>query len=181
MSITLILGGARSGKSRHAEQLAQASGKAVTVIATATAGDAEMAARIVRHRQDRPAQWQVVEEPCALGSAILHAAAPDRLVLVDCLTLWLANTLFGSDSHAEDAIPAPSPLFEHERSALLAALAQATGDVVLVSNEIGLGVVPLGAGNRLFVDEAGRLNQAVAAASQRVFFIAAGLALPLKG
>ncbi|KAF0814797.1 Bifunctional adenosylcobalamin biosynthesis protein CobP [Andreprevotia sp. IGB-42] len=182
MTTTLILGGARSGKSAYAEKLAAGSGKPVVVIATATVGDAEMAARIARHRQDRPAHWQTVEEPIAVAAAIRDAAAADCVVLVDCLTLWLANTLFSTAHDVPDeGVPAPSALFVHERAALLDVLAHAAGDVILVSNEVGLGVIPMGAGTRLFVDEAGRLNQAVAAVCGQVRFVAAGLPLVLKG
>ncbi|WP_035055703.1 bifunctional adenosylcobinamide kinase/adenosylcobinamide-phosphate guanylyltransferase [Andreprevotia chitinilytica] len=182
MTHTLILGGARSGKSALAEQLARESGRRVVVIATASALDAEMAERIARHRADRPADWITVEEPIALGEAILRHAAADTLVLVDCLTLWLTNVLFGdcADLPEQGVFPLPA-VFERERLALLQALEQATGEVVLVSNEVGLGIVPLGAINRIFVDEAGRLNQAVAKVCGKVVFVAAGLPLVLKG
>ncbi|GHD67963.1 bifunctional adenosylcobinamide kinase/adenosylcobinamide-phosphate guanylyltransferase [Jeongeupia chitinilytica] len=184
MSATLILGGARSGKSALAERLAMASGRDVVVIATAAvrAGDAEMAARIAHHRERRPATWLTVETPLALADAIRRAAAPGRLVLVDCLTVWLANLLFsdGADHPDTGVIALPARLND-EREALLAVLAEVEGDLVLVANETGLGIVPLGAINRAFVDEAGRLNQAVAAACDNAVFVAAGLPLVLKG
>lgn len=179
---TLVLGGARSGKSAYAERLAQASGKEVVYLATAHAGDGEMAKRIAQHRSDRPAQWITVEEPLALGPALQHWAAPQRLVLVDCLTLWLNNLMFDATTVYPDvgAIALPER-FHIERAALLQVLAQPAGDIVLVSNEVGMGIVPYGAISRAFTDEAGRLNQAVAAACGRAVFVAAGLPLVLKG
>ena len=168
--LTLILGGARSGKSRHAQTLAEASGRAVTVVATARAGDAEMAARIARHRAERPAHWRTVEEPRALADALAGLDRADGLVLVDCLTLWLLNLLEAGEE-----------VFRRERVALLARLPGLAGEVVLVANEVGLGVVPLGELSRRFVDEAGWLNQALARQADRVVFVAAGLPVPLKG
>ncbi|MFC5474660.1 bifunctional adenosylcobinamide kinase/adenosylcobinamide-phosphate guanylyltransferase [Paraherbaspirillum soli] len=182
MTRTLILGGARSGKSAHAEQLATATGKEVIYIATGQAGDAEMAARIRHHRQQRNAAWITVEEPLALGAAIARWSAPQRLVLVDCLTLWLSNLLFAEQKNfPEVGEIIPPACFEQERAHLLQALAQAAGDVILVSNEVGLGVIPQGAISRWFVDEAGRLNQAVAAGCERAVLVVAGLPLKLKG
>jgi adenosylcobinamide kinase/adenosylcobinamide-phosphate guanylyltransferase len=167
--LTLILGGARSGKSRHAQQLAESSGLPVTVIATAQARDDEMAARIARHRVERPDDWQTVEEPLHLAQALQQAAGPGRCVLVDCLTLWLMNLL--EDGEA---------VFAAERAALLHLLPSLAGEIVFVSNEIGLGVIPLGELSRRFVDEAGWLNQDVARLADNVSFIAAGLPLVLK-
>jgi adenosylcobinamide kinase/adenosylcobinamide-phosphate guanylyltransferase len=182
MTITLILGGARSGKSRHAEQLAAASGRHVVYIATASGGgDSEMAERIARHRADRPAHWTTIEVPLALGAAIAAARSDNSVVLVDCLTLWLSNLLFDEHTSFPELGPiALPPRFHAERDALLAVLAQAGGDVVLVSNEVGMGIVPMGAVSRSFVDEAGRLNQAVAAICDKAVFVAAGLPLILK-
>lgn len=181
MTTTLVLGGARSGKSAHAEALATASRRDVVYIATANAGDSEMVQRIGHHRASRPAHWTTVEEPIALGAAIARASAPDRVVLVDCLTLWLSNVLFSSaEAFPDTGVIALPPLFHQERAALLAALTSAGGDVILVSNEVGMGIVPMGAVSRAFVDEQGRLNQAVAAACDRALFIAAGLPLVLK-
>lgn len=182
MSATLVLGGARSGKSRHAERLAEESGSEVIYIATAHAGDAEMAARIAHHRGSRPAHWKTVEEPLELAKAIERHAYPGRVILVDCLTLWLSNLLF-SGAHAfpeTGEISLPSR-FLKERAALLAALDGACADIVLVSNEVGSGIVPMGAVSRCFVDEQGRLNQALAAACERVWFVTAGLPMILKG
>ncbi|AOY00772.1 bifunctional adenosylcobinamide kinase/adenosylcobinamide-phosphate guanylyltransferase [Jeongeupia sp. USM3] len=184
MATTLILGGARSGKSALAERLALASGRDIAVIVTATRhpGDAEMAARIAHHRARRPAGWTTVEAPLALADAIRREATPGRLVLVDCLTVWLANLLFSDGAeHPETGVIALPARLAVERDALLAALAEVPGDVVLVANEVGLGIVPLGAINRAFVDEAGRLNQAVAALCDNAAFVAAGLPLMLKG
>ena len=182
MSTTLVLGGARSGKSAYAEKLAAQSGRAVLYIATARPGDAEMAARIARHRGDRPQHWQTVEEAVLLADAILRHSTKDNLILVDCLTLWLSNLLFSDGANYPDvgAITLP-PLVAAQRAALLDALQVAPGEVVLVSNEVGMGIVPMGAVSRCFMDEAGRLNQAVAAVCTRAVFVAAGLPLPLKG
>ena len=168
---TLILGGARSGKSALAERLARESGQAVIYIATAQARDAEMAARIAHHRNRRPAHWQSVEEPLALANALRAYARADRCVLVDCLTLWLSNLLGDADDKR----------FAHECEALLDVLPALPGELLFVSNEVGLGVVPMGELTRRFVDEAGRLHQAMAASCERVLFVAAGLPLPLKG
>jgi adenosylcobinamide kinase / adenosylcobinamide-phosphate guanylyltransferase len=168
---TLILGGARSGKSVLAERLALECGKERVYIATAQAGDEEMATRIAHHRARRSEQWLCVEEPLQLASALRQYAREDRSLLVDCLTLWLSNLL-------GDADPAR---FERERDALLDVLPHLPGDILMVSNEVGLGVVPMGALTRRFVDEAGRLHQSIAAVSERVLFVAAGLPMVLKG
>lgn len=180
--IELILGGARSGKSALAEREAAASGLAVTYVATAQPGDGEMAARIAHHRQRRPVSWTTLEEPLHLAAALAAAAAPDRLLLVDCLTLWLSNLLWqgraGAQAEAGEAVDCP--LLAGETEALLRTLPALPGRVLLVSNEVGLGIVPLGAATRLYVDEAGRLNQRIAALAERVTFVAAGLPLALK-
>ncbi len=181
MSCQLILGGARSGKSRLAEQEAAASGLAVHVIVTAEALDAEMTARIARHRADRPAGWTVVEAPRRLAAALAAAAAPGRCVIVDCLTLWLANLLDGAETLPPGAAAESLPAFARERAALLALIPGLPGRVVFVANEVGLGLVPESPLGRLFRDEAGRLNQAVAALAGRVVFVAAGLPMVLKG
>lgn len=161
---TLVLGGARSGKSALAERLVRGMGGAPTYIATATAGDEEMRARIAQHRADRGEGWHTVEEPVALAVALRAARGP---VLVDCLTLWLFNLMF-----AEHDI-------SHETKSLLNAL-DAASRVVLVSNEVGMGLVPDTPLGRRFRDAQGRLNQAVAAAVPRVLFVAAGLPIQLK-
>ena len=165
--ITLVLGGASSGKSAHAETLVSAMAGEAVYVATAQAHDAEMAARITAHRDRRGAGWATVEEPLDLAEAIFGAAG--RPALVDCLTLWLSNLLA-----ADREIAA-----ETER--LLAALRESASPVVLVSNEVGLGIVPNNALARNFRDLQGGLNQAVAAAADRVVFVAAGLPLVLKG
>ncbi len=167
----LILGGARSGKSAWAERLACEGGMPVTYIATARAGDAEMAARIGHHRARRPAHWGCVEEPLALAAVLRERAAPDHCLLVDCLTLWLGNLLTDPD-------PAR---FDRERLALVEALPGLPGDLLMVSNEVGMGIVPMGALSRRFVDEAGRLHQDLARRCDRVVFVAAGLPMALKG
>ena len=180
--IELILGGARSGKSALAERLAAESGLAVTYIATAQAGDGEMAQRIAHHQARRPSNWGLVEEPLHLAAVLRAAAAPQRLLLVDCLTLWLSNLLFqgqaGRQAEAGEAVDCA--LLERELAALNECLSTLPGRVILVSNEVGLGIIPLGAVTRLYVDEAGRLNQRIAALADRVTFVAAGLPLVLK-
>ncbi len=167
--IRLILGGARSGKSRQAEQLALASGRDVFYIATAQAHDDEMRKRIERHRGERPVHWQTVEEPLQLAATILAQQAPDRCLLIDCLTLWVTNQLL------DDAN------MQAEREALCAALENARGEVILVSNETGMGVVPMGELSRRFSDEAGWLNQSVAALADQVVLMVAGIPMVVKG
>ncbi|HKT18078.1 MAG TPA: bifunctional adenosylcobinamide kinase/adenosylcobinamide-phosphate guanylyltransferase [Stellaceae bacterium] len=167
--IVLVLGGARSGKSRFAENLiAQASAKAL-YIATAERRDPEMIARIAAHRARRGAAWTTLEEPLELVNRLLELPPDSPPVLVDCLTLWLANLM-----EADRDIG-----FETER--LCSALAQMKQPVVLVANEVGLGIVPDNALARAFRDHAGRLNQSVAALAERVVFLAAGLPMTLKG
>ncbi|WP_386065654.1 bifunctional adenosylcobinamide kinase/adenosylcobinamide-phosphate guanylyltransferase [Tahibacter sp. UC22_41] len=167
---TLILGGARSGKSALAERLAAAH-DAVLYIATAAAGDDEMAARILHHRARRPAHWQLREAPLQLADTLRAEAHAARCLLVDCLTLWLSNLLCREDE----------ALFATQRAALLAAVDDLPGELILVSNEVGQGIVPLGALTRRFVDEAGRLHQDLAARCERVVFTVAGLPQLLKG
>ena len=168
---SLILGGARSGKSALAERLASESGLEVVYIATAQAFDGEMEARIAHHRASRPAHWLSVEEPLALAQVLAEQAAPGRCLLVDCLTLWLSNLLGAPDPQR----------FARERQALLEVLPTLPGQVLLVSNEVGQGVVPMGELSRRFVDEAGRLHQALAAQCERVVLVVAGLPMVLKG
>ncbi len=182
----LILGGQRSGKSRRAEMLASQwlaaqPGHRAVLVATAQAGDEEMRVRIQRHQADRALRvpgMQTAEEPMDLAGAIRRHSDGQTLVVVDCLTLWLTNWLMPAEpSAASSAGDASKNAVEH----LLHSLAHATGPVVLVSNEIGLGVIPMGADVRNFVDTLGRLNQDVAAVCQRVTLMAAGLPLFLKG
>jgi len=167
---TLILGGVRSGKSREAGRVADAHGGAVTLIATATALDDEMAARIEAHRRTRPSHWQVVEEPLRLGGALGAAAAPQRVIIVDCLTLWLTNLLCQDD---------PKRLQDEIRD-LLETLPQLPGHCVLVGNEVGLGIIPVNALARRFADVAGTLHQELAAMCDRVSLMVAGMPLPVK-
>ncbi|MBA1240736.1 MULTISPECIES: bifunctional adenosylcobinamide kinase/adenosylcobinamide-phosphate guanylyltransferase [Stutzerimonas stutzeri subgroup] len=169
--LELILGGARSGKSRFAECLAAESGLAVTYIATSQALDGEMTERIAHHRERRPAHWTLVEEPLQLARVLREQAAANRCLLVDCLTLWLTNLLMLDDAAR----------LAEERDALLECLDGLPGRILLVSNETGLGVVPLGELTRRYVDEAGWLHQAVAQRAQRVTFMVAGLPMTLKG
>lgn len=186
MTRAFIIGGARSGKSTYAENLAGAfakeGAKEVIYIATAQSSDSEMAQRIRHHRQQRDTSWTMVEAPLALAAAIAQHSKPDTVVLVDCLTVWLANLLFSEQKDFPDiGIIIPPACFQLERAALMQALDEAQGDVILVSNEVGQGIVPQGAISRWFVDEAGRLNQAVAARCDRAVLIVAGLPLTLKG
>ncbi len=178
----LILGGARSGKSRLAEARARDSGLAVVYIATATAQDDEMLRRINHHRARRPAHWQNVEAPIQLAGA-LHEHADDRTcLLVDCLTLWLSNLFFTgrAATQVEAGTAIDCPLLAGETAALLEVLPQLPGRVLLVTNEVGCGIVPATPLARAFADEQGRLNQRVAAACVRVTLVAAGLPLELK-
>jgi adenosylcobinamide kinase/adenosylcobinamide-phosphate guanylyltransferase len=182
MTVSLILGGARSGKSRHAETLAAASGKEVVYIATAQPGDEEMRARIALHRQRRPEPWITVETPLALADAIQKWSSPARVVLVDCLTVWLSNLLFSDGRIYPEIGKLDLPLRLHaERAALLEVLSHPQGDLILVANEVGLSIVPMGAISRAFVDQAGWLNQEVAARADHAVLTVAGLPLVLKG
>ncbi len=167
---TLILGGARSGKSALAEKMAREQALEVIYIATATANDTEMQQRIRHHQLRRPPHWSVVEEPVALARVLQEQDQPQRLLLVDCITLWLTNLLLH---------PKPE-VFAREREALLDTLPHLQARLLLVSNETGQGIVPLGALNRRFVDEAGWLNQALAQCCEQVVLTVAGLPLMLK-
>jgi len=169
--LQLILGGARSGKSRLAEKLASDSGLNVIYIATSQPLDGEMNQRVALHRERRPAEWGLIEEPVELARVLRENAGEGRCLLVDCLTLWLTNLLMLDD---------PQRLAQ-EREALLDGLAELPGEIIFVSNETGLGVVPLGELTRRYVDEAGWLHQALAERCQRVVFTVAGLPMTLKG
>ena len=178
----LIVGGARSGKSTLAERRALESGLPVTYIATAQALDGEMTRRIALHRARRPASWGLVESPLGLAEVLRRNAAPDVCLLVDCLTLWLSNMLFAGAAaqQAEDGQPVDCPLFSGEVAALVETLPQLPGRVIMVSNEVGWGIVPMARVSRLFADEQGRLNQRVAAVCDAVTLVAAGLPVKLK-
>jgi adenosylcobinamide kinase/adenosylcobinamide-phosphate guanylyltransferase len=181
----LILGGQKSGKSRRAELLArqwlgQGADHRAVLIATAQPWDDEMRERIARHQADRAARvpgMATVEEPLALAQAIAQHSSPQTLVVVDCLTLWLTNILMPAESMPNQP---PAPVDIAQSAPLLIAIQNAPGPVVLVGNEIGLGVIPLGHEVRAFVDALGQLNQAVAQVCQRVTLMAAGLPLTLK-
>ncbi len=179
----LIIGGARSGKSTHAERLADESGLRVVYFATAQVLDGEMERRVAVHRARRPADWGLVESPLNLAETLRHHARSDTCLLVDCLTLWLSNLLFAGDAarQAEAGQAIDCRLFSEETRALIETLPELPGQVIMVSNEVGCGVVPMHAVSRLFADEQGRLNQRVAAVCDRVTLVAAGLPLRLKG
>jgi adenosylcobinamide kinase/adenosylcobinamide-phosphate guanylyltransferase len=168
--LTLVLGGARSGKSRHAEGLVLGASPSPVYIATAEAWDEEMRARVAEHRRRRTDRgWTTVEEPLDLAGALAAHATDGAVVLVDCLTLWLTNQMV-----AERDVPAAC-------DALLATLREVPGRVVLVSNEVGLGIVPENRMAREFRDHAGRLHQAIAAEADRVVLVVAGLPMVVKG
>lgn len=169
--LQLILGGARSGKSRLAEQTAINMQLAVTYVATAQALDPEMQSRIEHHQNQRPAHWSLVEEPLYLAKALQKIDRPNQIILVDCLTLWLTNLLLLDDQSIQ----------QRECEQLLKVLPTLESEIILVSNETGLGVVPLGEISRRFVDEAGRLHQALGQIADKVVFCVAGFPMILKG
>lgn len=168
--IELILGGARSGKSALAEKKTCNSQKQICYIATATSGDTEMAERIKHHQQNRPSSWKLIEEPVRLAAAIERNAQADKIILVDCLTLWLSNLICHPDTS----------LLEKEKQNLLHLLTKTQADIILVSNETGLGVIPMGELSRRFVDESGWLHQQLAQICQTVTLVVAGLPQVLK-
>lgn len=165
----LVLGGARSGKSRFAQDAAENGPGDLIYIATAQALDGEMAERIAMHQGDRGPRWRTVEAPVDLAGAIAEHSCDGTVLLIDCLTLWASNLMF-----AQQDVDAAT-------QALTAAIDAAPGRIILVSNEVGLGIVPDNALARQFRDVAGRINQAVARAAGKVVFVAAGLPLILKG
>ena len=170
--ITLVLGGVRSGKSRYAQELATGAGR-VAFIATGEALDDEMRQRIERHRQERPAGWTTIEAPNAMEDAVLECSGRVDLILIDCLTLWVSNLM---------AIEGPSPERIFARAQRLCeAMKKADASVVLVSNEVGSGVVPVSADGRLYRDLLGGVNQQVAAAADCVLLLVAGCPLAVKG
>ncbi|WP_323750128.1 bifunctional adenosylcobinamide kinase/adenosylcobinamide-phosphate guanylyltransferase [Marinobacter sp.] len=169
----LVIGGIRSGKTAMAEQRAQAAGEPVVYVATATAGDDEMARRISRHQSQRPADWGLEEEPLRLAKVLNHFQAQTAnppLLLIDCMSLWLSNLLFAGDE-----------AFDREREAFLTAVEQYSGSVVVVTNEVGLGTIGMDPLTRRFADELGWLNQALAQRCDEVVMSVAGLPLVLKG
>jgi adenosylcobinamide kinase/adenosylcobinamide-phosphate guanylyltransferase len=167
---TLILGGVRSGKSRYADEFARTAGRPVTVIATGSAQDEEMAARIEAHRRNRPPQWSVIEEPIHLTAALRAAARADGVVIIDCLTLWISNLLCCEDTDA----------LRRESTDLIELLPTLPGDCLLISNEVGFGIIPVNALARRFGDEAGTLHQRLAVICDRVVLMIAGLPLLVK-
>ena len=174
-NLHFILGGARSGKSAYAEKLALDSGLPVTYIATAQVYDKEFGQRVAHHKNRRPTHWHTVEQSFNLGAALKEHAKASHCVIVDCLTLWLAQCICPDCERPENLN------WPHEREAFLDALTELPGLVLIVSNEVGMGIVPLGEINRQFQDEQGRLNQAVAKLTHKVSFVAASLPLSLKG
>lgn len=167
----LILGGARSGKSRLAEQIAQQLAQPVIYVATAQALDHEMQIRIQHHQKQRPQDWRLYEQPLYLAEQLLQIDSPHQTILVDCLTLWMSNLLLDSDPH----------LYTRECQKLLDVIAHLQSELILVSNETGLGVVPLGQISRRFVDEMGRLHQQLGQMATKVMFCVAGFPIILKG
>ena len=167
----LILGGARSGKSRLAEQIAKDSNLNVTYIATAQAFDHEMQARIDHHQAQRPGHWTVIEEPLYLADCLIELDQPNQLILVDCLTLWMSNLLMYENAELQ----------MQQCQKLLDILPILQAEVILVSNETGLGVIPMGEISRKFVDESGRLHQQLGQIAEKVIFCVAGFPMMLKG
>jgi adenosylcobinamide kinase/adenosylcobinamide-phosphate guanylyltransferase len=165
---TFYLGGARSGKSSLATQRAKQEAEEVCCIVTATESDGEMSARIAAHRKQRPSTWRVVEEPVTLGAALRGASERHRVILIDCLTLWTSNCLW------------PENVWPAERESFLEALRACESRVILVSNEVGTGIIPANAASRVFVDEQGWLNQAVAAICDEVIHSVAGIGVRIK-
>lgn len=167
-SVTLVLGGARSGKSRKAQQLIEAGGLQPIYIATAQPHDDEMRERIIAHQRERGPRWTTIEAPIHLSSTLQATALPANAILIDCLTLWLSNLMEASRNISE------------ETEVLVKTLSDLPSPVICVSNEVGLGIVPDNALARRFRDEQGRLNQIIAGHAEKVIFMAAGLALQLK-
>ena len=165
----LILGGTRSGKSHFAESTAVATGKKLVYIAAAQALDEEMLARITHHQSSRIEQWITVEEPLTLAASLQQYSAENTCILVDCLTLWLTNILLAGEEN-----------FQREHAALLVTLPQLAGNIIFVSNEVGMGIVATDPLSRRFVDEAGRLHQALAKICDKVTLVVAGLPMTLK-
>lgn len=168
--IELVIGGARSGKSAYAENVAIQTGLSRFYIATAQAGDSEMVQRIQHHQQRRDMQWQTLEEPIYLAKTITSCMALGHCIVVDCLTLWLSNHIMADDIEC----------WRQERQDLLGLLTAFSGHIILVGNEVGQGIVPLGEVSRRFVDESGWLHQDIAKVADKVTLVTAGLPLTLK-
>lgn len=182
MGRVLITGGSRSGKSGHAERLAASLSKEVVYIATASVGPGdrgEMAQRIAAHRRSRPQHWLTIEEPVAAGRTIREHSAPGDCVVLDCVTLWLSNVL-GLHEPSEDPLLLRRERLESERHDLLAAVEQYRGHLIIVTNELGSGVVPMGELSRFFVDEHGWTNQRLAEACDSVVLMVAGVPVTVK-
>jgi adenosylcobinamide kinase / adenosylcobinamide-phosphate guanylyltransferase len=175
---TLLIGGARSGKSSLAVRWAAERTRSVCCLVTATASDEEMAARIESHRRERPPHWRVREEPLRLAAALDEESRTGDLLLIDCLTLWTANCLWPAATQPEPTTDLAGWL--SQRDAFIASLQSTSNEIILVTNEVGMSLVPENAAARLFRDEQGRLNQRVAAVCDAVFLVSAGLALRLK-
>lgn len=180
----LLIGGARSGKSSLATRWARERSYDVGVIVTATASDPEMSARILAHRMQRPPTWRVREEPVRLGRALRASDETGRMLIVDCLTLWTANCLWPPElPHATSVATEYAPDLDgwrREREDFLSALRGYTGDIIVVSNEVGTGIVPTHAAARLFADEHGWMNQAVAAECDEVYQVIAAIPVRIK-
>jgi len=161
----LILGGARSGKSHYAETLAKESSKEVVYIATAHILDDEIAQRVSRHKDDRPSDWITIEEPLTLAASLIECTSQGHIVIVDCLTMWITNLLSQQDES----------MLEKELAALLSVIEELPGSIIFVSNEVGMGIIPMGELTRKYVDEAGRLHQQLAQRVDHVVLMVAGL------
>src|SRR6266705_4362008 len=184
--LILVLGGARSGKSSFAERLAASSGRRVAFIATATASDDDMRQRIARHRASRPHDWITIEEPLNLAGAVRRAAALADVLLLDCITLWLANWLARHGETSDTAMAASSPLFDaaamqeiHNLLATLDSLGPSK-TLIVITNEVGLGIVPAYPLGRLYRDTLGLVNQRLAEVAGRVYLLIAGIAVDIK-
>ena len=166
----LILGGARSGKSHYAETLAMKSNKEVIYLATAKVLDNEISERVKQHRLDRLQHWQTIEEPIKLADTLRQWSSAERVILVDCLTMWVNNLLTENNPG----------LMKKELDKLISQLAEFAGTIIFVSNEVGMGIIPMGELSRLFVDETGRLHQRLAQQADQVILMVAGLPHQIK-
>ncbi len=186
LQLVLVLGGARSGKSAFAQRLAAESGRRVAFIATATASDDDMRERILRHRAARPVDWYTLEEPLELAAAVEQSARVADVLVLDCVTVWLSNWLFAQEDVGQIGEPAvharynDEALAEIEKLLSVCAALDATKTLVVVSNEVGLGIVPAYELGRVYRDVLGRINQRLAMASARVYLMIAGLGVDLK-